>query len=282
MKNLLLAENAFYLPLFLVPAHMLLRYSYQKLVTHIFRNKKTAHKISESSFYCLQYLVLTIIATTILQTNDVHWFNLESLYVEKLHTSFQPLHAFYMMGELSVYVSAFIFMFFESRKGYGDFIMNVIHHIITISIIAYAFPYKNYNYSVAVAHIHDFSDVFLEFSKTIFYLGYEKASQYTFLAFAVSFIIPRVFVFPTYLITPYWNGKMDATLRKMDPAIDVLATYVPAERKVIPFALSGIYVLNCIWSVAIIKMAIGMFTKKREWGDIREKSEDSQEKPKNE
>ncbi|CAL6074353.1 Ceramide_synthetase [Hexamita inflata] len=276
MQNLLQEKTSVYLPFIFVPLHMLFRYSFQKSVQKLMRRNKNAKKISESSFYFVQYLFLTILSFKISRDQNLHFFDLEALYSEKVfRNAFQPLHAIYLMGELSVYISAFIYMFFESRKDYADFTINIIHHISTISVIAFAYPRGNYNYSVAVAQIHDISDVFLEFSKVIFYLGLENASKLTFVVFAISFIIPRVFVFPRYLIAPFWNGKMNEAILKLSSEIDLMTVYDKKERSLGPGCLSIIYVLNCIWSIAILKMAVGMF-RGRAWGDIREQDEKTQ------
>ncbi|CAL5970598.1 Ceramide_synthetase [Hexamita inflata] len=271
MQNLLTEQNSIYLPLILVPVHMTLRYTYQKIMTYLLHNKKNNKKIAESTFYCIQYFVLTLTANQLRKKNNLTWNNLESLYVEKLpnYNSYTPLHAIYLMGEVSVYISALIFLLFETRKKYADFFMTLFHHVVTVSIIIFAYPYGNYNYSVAVAFLHDIADVCLEFSKTMIYLEYFKVSKLTFVVFAISFIVPRVFIQPNYLIMPFWNGKMDATLKQMDVDVNLLVAYTKEERIYAPILLSIIYVLSCLWSVIILQMAIRMFSPKQ-WSDIRE------------
>ena len=47
-----------------------------------------------------------------------------------------------------------------------------------------------------ILSIHDVSDIFLEFSKSVNYFGFETLSKVTFIAFAVVFLVTRLFVFP--------------------------------------------------------------------------------------
>ncbi|CAL6062004.1 Ceramide_synthetase [Hexamita inflata] len=254
----------------LVPLHIVFRLVFQTVAQKLIKGKNPK-KTSESMFFCVQYCILSILGTKLLQQENIWWFHYTDLYREANVDSFTPLHAFYMMGELSVYISAFIFMFFETRKSYADFYMNVIHHVITISIIWSTYSAGYYNYCVIVAQMHDVSDIFLEFSKTVHALGFAQTSKVTFAVFAVTFIVPRVFVLPTYCIIPFWNGFMNKTLAEMFPGVDLLELFSRKDRLVIAGGLSVIYVLNCIWAIAILKMAIGMF-KKKEWIDIREQT----------
>ncbi|CAL5972676.1 Ceramide_synthetase [Hexamita inflata] len=278
MQNLLTEKNSIYLPLILVPIHMTVRYTYQKIISYLLRNKKNNRKIAESSFYCLQYFALTTMANTLRKRNNLTWNNLQSLYAEKLpnNNSFTTLHAIYLMGEVSVYISALIFLCFETRKNYADFFMTLFHHVVTVSIIIFAYPYGNYNYSVAVAFMHDIADVILEFSKTLVYLEYMIISKLTFVIFAISFIVPRVFIQPNYLIMPFWNGKMDAILKEMDEGVNLLVAYTKEERTYAPILLSIIYVLSCLWSVIILQMVVRMFQPKQ-WSDIREDEKSKQD-----
>ncbi|CAL6057655.1 Ceramide_synthetase [Hexamita inflata] len=263
--------NCFILVPPFVVLHMLFRFYFQKAVVNHFKDNKNCKKISESMFYFIQYSLFTVLSTAIIVQNEIWWFNYEHLYIEKITwDSFSPLHATYLMLELAVCISTAITWLFETRKNYADFYMMVVHHACTISLICFCMYSKNFNWGCATANLHDMSDIFLEFSKTIFYLGFDKASKYTFVVFAISFIFPRCYVFPVFMIAPFFNGKLDETLLKLDPNVDLLKAFTKLERKYIPSAFSVLFVLDCIWSVAILNMAWGMF-KKKEWKDIREK-----------
>ncbi|CAL6022369.1 Ceramide_synthetase [Hexamita inflata] len=85
--------------------------------------------------------------------------------------------ACYLMLELSVCISTAMTWCFETRKEHADFIMMVVHHACTISLICFSMYSKNYNMGVSTANLHDISDIFLEFSKMIYYLGFTQTSK---------------------------------------------------------------------------------------------------------
>jgi len=161
-------------------------------------------------------------------------------------------------------------MLFETRKSYSDFWMMVIHHVLTITLILVVYTRADFNYCVSVAHLHDLSDIFLEFSKTINYLGYTKISNFTFLAFAIVFIVTRLFIFPVFHIAPFWTGKMDNVILKMKPNAILTEVYSKFDRFFIPTFLSVLCFLSVIWSIFILKMVWDLFTK-GSTSDIREK-----------
>ncbi|CAL6106282.1 Ceramide_synthetase [Hexamita inflata] len=258
-----------------VALHMLVRYNFQKFVMRKFKDNKNAKKLSECMFYLLQYLVFTLLSSAIVVQNQIWWFNYENLYREKLTMDpFSPLHASYLMLELAVCISTAITWCFETRKDNADFAMMVVHHICTISLICFCMYSKNFNWGCSTANLHDVSDIFLEFSKMIYYLGFEQTSKVTFFMFAVSFIVPRCFVFPKFMIAPFFNGKLDQTLLKMNPDVNLTAVFTEIERKFIPTAFSVLFILDCIWAVAIVNMAVKLLVKKQ-WRDVREKQEDT-------
>ena len=233
--------------------------------------------MSESSYYCLQYLVLALTATKIIFNENLHWLDFESLYRDKVAIRLSGedatpsvLHQIYLKLELTIYLSAAIFMLLETRKDYADFWMTVIHHIVTISLISVGYQTHNFNYSVIVAHMHDISDIFLEFSKTVHYSGHETLPRYTFLMFAVSFVIPRCFIYPVFCVLPFLNGKMDQVLLSLAPGSDVYLFFTKFERVFFPLFLGTLGVLNMIWASVIIKMCIDFFRNKPLF-DVREK-----------
>ena len=60
--------------------------------------------------------------------------------------------------------------------------------------------------------LHDYSDILLELSRTMYYLSCKRTATYLFLTFAITFIVTRCFVYLKYLVFPFWNGKLDGYL----------------------------------------------------------------------
>ncbi|CAL6072878.1 Ceramide_synthetase [Hexamita inflata] len=126
----------------------------------------------------------------------------------------------------------------------------------------------NFNWGCSTANLHDLSDIFLEFSKIIYYLGFENGSKVTFVVFAVSFIIPRCVVFPVFMIAPFLNGKVNQVLKQIDSQVN-MEVFGKVERVVITSGLCVLFFLDCIWACAITYMGVGMI-KKKKWVDVRE------------
>lgn len=46
-----------------------------------------------------------------------------------------------------------------------DFLQNLVHHILTLMLLAYSFSSGYYHIGAIIVYVHDVSDVFLEVSK---------------------------------------------------------------------------------------------------------------------
>ncbi len=75
-----------------------------------------------------------------------------------------------------------------------------IHHVCTIVLIVFSYMVNFVRIGTLVLLVHDASDVLLELAKIFVYTRWTFACDLTFSAFALSFFVGRIFIFPVYII----------------------------------------------------------------------------------
>ena len=161
----------------------------------------------------------------------------------------------YIVLELGIYLSACVFLCFEERKTNADFGMLVVHHVVTIALICSGWSFKMYNYSIAIAAIHDCSDWILEYSKIFYYNQWVKTSNAMFTTFAFVFIATRLYFFPKFAILPWYTG-----------AFQRLAPSWPFSRlqaQLFPGMLSALVTMHSVWSFFILRVLYNMARGKK-------------------
>jgi ceramide synthetase len=159
------------------------------------------------------------------------------------------------MLEFGVYISASCFLFTESRKFNADFGIMVVHHLVTLVLLLFGWSLKLYNISIATAALHDFSDVLLEYSKIFYYYKKKTVSNVLFFVFAFAFMSSRLFVFPRFIIAPWYNGEFKEALG--------FWPYGKVQTTVIPAILSVLVLLHFIWSIFIVRVLYNIVKGKK-------------------
>ena len=70
--------------LLLAPLVVLLRVSYTFIFTKLFHKRENAKKMAESSYFCLQYLILAVTGATILLKKEVTWRDMRTLHSRRV------------------------------------------------------------------------------------------------------------------------------------------------------------------------------------------------------
>jgi ceramide synthetase len=89
-------------------------------------------------------------------------------------------------------------MFIEVRR--KDWAESFAHHLVTLGLLYYSFAVNFTRPGLAIAVLHDVSDIFLEAAKLSRYGGRQTAATAWFAAFAASWIACRVVVYPRTLV----------------------------------------------------------------------------------
>lgn len=160
----------------------------------------------------------------------------------------------------------------ETRKNFADFILLPIHHVITLSLLVVGVSMECYDISIMVSQIHDVADVVLEVCKLFRYFKRITATKVCSVVFCLSWIYTRCIVFPLYVIFPFYNGKVDSVLKSLNPSGDTV--YPVLARTYGPPLMFGLFVLNLIWTVFVIKITFNAVFR----ADFRDVRDDSEEK----
>ena len=107
--------------------------------------------------------------------------------------------------------------------------------------------------------LHDISDPFLEAGKLALYFKYQRIANLLFPFFGTTFIIMRLVYFPIRCIYPaiYLGKVYDKTPWNLILPILFIALIV-------------LLIINFIWSLLIIKLALKIFRNEGEVDDLRD------------
>ncbi|KAJ3114960.1 Ceramide synthase 3 [Phlyctochytrium bullatum] len=148
-----------------------------------------------------------------------------------------------------------------------DFIVLMIHHVATVSVILVSYLYGFYRIGAVILLLHDVSDPFMEIAKMFVYAGYQKLADTFFIQFALVFIFTRNFIFPVYVIS-------SAPLYAYHPDGQI----VPYGRADVHYFCVGCLCVLCAlhyyWAYLIVKMALKALIDKKVEGDIRDDDDD--------
>ncbi|TNJ28810.1 Ceramide synthetase [Giardia muris] len=262
--------------LFTVPCWALIRYVITSTITRLSivygKPNTTAKKISESSFYFLQYLLFYLLSRILIKRYQIQPYHFENFYANYPERDFfDPDFNKFFMLELTSYIVSCIFMSFESRRDNSDYYVMLLHHVVACSLIITGYGYRHFNFGLIVANLHDVSDIFLESSKVINLTVGEPWSLVTFVLFTTSFFVARIVVFPSYIIIPTILGKCDSCIEnRLGLGHDCGESTL--HRGGFYAILSGLYLIDWYWMIMIFRMLRGIF-KLEVRGDVRDKTE---------
>lgn len=143
----------------------------------------------------------------------------------------------YFMMFASYYVVDVFYLWTSS-----DTIMLIAHHCATLSMIFFSVALKVPVLGLVIMLLHDVVDVPLYVGKVLLYLGYEKAKDLCFVAFAILCTWFRMINYPTVVYNAVKNAK-DVTFRS--PLYNFTCAL-----------LCVLYLLHVIWYSQILKIAI--------------------------
>ena len=171
----------------------------------------------------------------------------------------------------SVYATIFVE---DIRK---DFAIQLIHHILTLSLLGYSHMIRAHNVGLLVLFMHDIGDVTLELSKTILYFKTrngvdhklpEVLANCSFVIFVLEWILFRIYWIPTKVL--YTTGH-----------VSKMFYYTVPFYMSLNMMLWGPYVIHWYWFIFIIKrvikLAMGINVADNRDYDYDEKDKDKKE-----
>ncbi|KAL6468587.1 hypothetical protein MHYP_G00221110 [Metynnis hypsauchen] len=134
---------------------------------------------------------------------DKPWFyNLRELWNTYPKQSILESQYWYYILEMSFYWSLLFSITFDVKR--KDFKEQIIHHLATLTLLAFSWCGNYIRVGTLVMLVHDASDVFLESAKIFNYAKWEKVCNSIFVLFAVVFMVTRLVIFPFWIIHSTW------------------------------------------------------------------------------
>ncbi|KAB0794981.1 hypothetical protein PPYR_11820 [Photinus pyralis] len=111
----------------------------------------------------------------------------------------------YIIIAQSYYVSLLISQFFDIKR--KDFWQMFAHHIITITLMTFAWILRLQRITSLILLVHEFADIFLDTAKILNYARCKKLCDVIFMVFTALWIITRLGVYPLWIIrSTIWDA----------------------------------------------------------------------------
>lgn len=219
----------------------------------------TLKKFTESGWRFLYYLFAFIYGCVVLWDKPWFWDGNACWYSYPYHALTPGIWWYYMI-ELSFYWSLTFSQFFDIKR--KDFFQMLVHHVITISLLAFSYACNLTRIGTLVLVIHDIADIPLEAAKMAKYVNKQRLCDSLFGFFTLTWFITRLGVYPYKII---YSTLIEApTIVPMFPAYYIFNGL-----------LIGLQVLHVIWSYMILRLALHALASGKLDKDVR--SDDSEE-----
>jgi hypothetical protein len=248
------------------------------------RSEKDRSKLSEALFYTAYYTAAFAYFLVYVVGNEAflqEWTLLTNEpIVRNIFDPYPPprsefVQIFYMQA-LGFYASALVFLVaFDTRR--KDFLQLLLHHIVTVSLLAISYVYSYTRVGALIVALHDFGDIFLYGATALNKLGCAGADTAVFAMFAATFAVTRLVVLPRLV-----HGVLIESLEMVvsHPTFNGWGMYF--ETALMHWGaffvmLNTLILLHCFWFTLILRMIyreVFLGKKITDEGDIREYSDD--------
>jgi hypothetical protein len=179
----------------------------------------------------------------------------------------EPLVQQYLFFYLGFYVYQMAVLLKEPRL--KDFWVMAVHHIVTMTLVSFAYAAGHYRIALPFIIVHDMSDPLMEIAKVFHYTRTEvrgvPLADVFFILFAGVFFVSRIVVYPRYLL---WSALVHPP-QVCPYCKGVLLGFIFA------FVL---LLLHVYWMSLIVRMVWKAIVNKGVQGDIRESDDEDEDK----
>lgn len=218
----------------------------------------TLEKFSETGWRCFYYSLMFGYGMAVLWGKSWLW-DIRYCWYHYPHHAVEADVWWYYMIELTFYWSLTFSQFYDVKR--KDFVEMFIHHITTILLMGLSWTCNLTRVGTLVLVIHDVADILLEAAKLCKYTNYQRTCDILFTLFAVTWIVTRLGVYPTWIL---YSTTIEAPqIVEMFPAYYIFNAL-----------LAILLMLHVIWTYFILKIVYkAMYTGKTE-KDTRSDSSD--------
>jgi len=220
----------------------------------------TLQKFCETGWRWLFYTLILLYGFTCLWSKPWFW-DIRHCWYDYPYHQIDPDVWIYYMVELSFYWSLSISQFFDIKR--KDFWEMFIHHNTTILLLMFSWTAHFTRIGTLVLIVHDCADHLLELAKMFRYTRYNKACDVVFVLFAVTWIVTRCCVYPSWILY--------STLIDAENYVEMFPAYY-----IFNSLLGTLQLLHILWTYFLIK-AIHKALSKGGVNDERSDSEPSEE-----
>jgi len=230
------------------------------------KSKKILFKFCESCYYFMYYGSAFLIGAFITLPKDWAWNTKECWAGYPFEIEENNISVYYLM-QTGHYLSALIFIVFlrHQREKHKDKYVLLSHHVVALALIGLSSLFGFQRIGMLVFLVHDISDIFLEFTKMVTYLGYAAIKNGTFALFALLFFVSRLVIFPFHIIKSSLTETYDTIPKVRNGAIAYL---------VFNDLLLILQCFHIYWMYLIVMMIINALRKGDVEKDIRSSGEE--------
>ncbi|XP_028812584.1 ceramide synthase 2 isoform X2 [Denticeps clupeoides] len=135
--------------------------------------------------------------------HDKEWFyDTWEVWVGYPKQSMLNSQYWYYVLEMSFYWSLLFSITFDVKR--KDFNEQIIHHLATLTLLAFSWCANYIRIGTLVLLTHDASDILLESAKLFNYAKWERTCNSLFVVFAIVFMVTRLVIFPFWIIHCTW------------------------------------------------------------------------------
>lgn len=204
------------------------------------------------SFYRLLYFASAVFVGFFVLRYENWVFDMKEL--SKPLSSIPERFKFYYKYATSFYLVEIATIFFEPGK--KDFYQMLLHHIVTLTLMALSYNKKIIKFGLAILLLHDVSDPLLELCKIENRFKNTMMANIVFCIFAIVFMAMRLVIYPSKILLTVYHTLWRKGI-----------TYSEIIVLIFLFALQ---IMHLIWTKFIIIILLKVF-KNENATDVREK-----------
>lgn len=236
------------------------------------KSSKESRKFAESCFNFVIYVILGVWGLSVLYQEP--WdLETKNLFLGWPNHDMSSLFRYYYLFQLGFYIQQLVCLLFvmERKK---DFFELLIHHIVTIALIAVSYYTWKIRFGLAILNLHDVSDIFLHLAKTLHYADKDNSTNVVFALFTVVFTVTRLYILPKILYLIWFQAE--------DFVVPQILEDNAVEYAFWKYFLLVLQVLHFFWYYYILKILVDSLSQQGFAGDARSDDESYNKKRKKE